>query len=252
VIHLLYIEFLKLKRNVPFLVLVALFAASVFGVNHAVEEISSGNARLGQALPFTFPDAWRSVAYFTSYLLVIPAVALVMHACAENTYRTSRQNVIDGLGRDQYVTGKVLVALSLALLATLLAGAAALVTGKTGVEPFSLAGIEYIFYFFLHAVMFLGAALLLALLLGRSAITIGVLVVYWLFAENVLEKYLVKLGAAGQLLPFGSSEHLLQLDAYRLARVDETLPVAVYIAAAVAYVVACYAACYWRFRRQDP
>ncbi|MDR2131121.1 MAG: ABC transporter permease [Odoribacteraceae bacterium] len=250
-IHLIHIEILKLRRNPSFLILLALFVLSVVGVNYVAAEIVNGNKELEKVIKFTFPEVWKSVAYIASYVLVIPGLMVIMHTCAEYTYRTHRQNIIDGLSRDQYITAKVLFVLGLALFSSGVTFVVAWFIGSLSGAPFSFEGCKYMGYFFIHAVMFLGLALLFALFLKRSAITIGIFVTYWLVIENVAEKYLCKLDDFGQLVPLGSSEHLLALDAYRIVSLVHLMPERFYLSAAVVYIVACYAACYCRYRKQN-
>jgi ABC-type transport system involved in multi-copper enzyme maturation permease subunit len=250
-LQLARVEFLKIRRNPSFLLLAGIFVASVVGVNRVVAGVVTGNDELERIIKYPFPHAWASVAYVTSYLLVIPALVVIMHACAEYTYRTNRQNVIDGWGRGQYITAKLILVVALALAATLLVAATALLEGTIAGGEFSLEGSERVAYFFLHAVMYLGLALLLALVLKRSAVTIGVFVAYWLFTENVAEKYLVKVDVAGQLLPLGSSEHLLELPVHAFVDSFSAMEVHVYVLASCAWIAACTLACYREYRKRD-
>lgn len=251
-LHLAHVEALKLKRNIPFLVLIALFVASMIGVNHVAAEIASDNNGARMLIPFTFPGIWKTVAYISSYLLVIPALVIIMHTCAEHTYRTHRQNVIDGLSRDQYITAKLLLVLALALFSTLLVFLVASLIGIFSGSSFSLVGVKNILYFFLHAAMFLSFALLLALLLKRSAIAMGILIIYWSVIENIAERYLCKVTSLGQLLPLASSEHLLDLDAHQFfAPKHVSMSTTAFLAATVAYILLCYLACYYHYRKRD-
>ena len=67
----------------------------------------------------------------------------------------------------------------------------------------------------------------------------------------MLERFTRELGSWGHLLPLASSEHLLELPAYRIVRADAGLSEQVFLIAAIAYVVACYVACYWKYRLQN-
>jgi ABC-type transport system involved in multi-copper enzyme maturation permease subunit len=259
-LHLIAIEILKLKRNRPFLILTVLFAISIFGANYIGSEITAKS-------PFNvykFPGVWSMVSFVSSFLIIIPCFTIIMHTCSEYTYRTHRQNIIDGLSRSQYITAKLLIVAALALLSTALTAVCAFVIGLNGDMPVAFNGIKYIFYFFIQTVTYLEISFLLALVLKKSALTIGLFFTYSLVIENILELYLNKIfnrlgfewaENLGHLLPLSSSDHLLVPDsiktAVNIANMGAQKPEYVYLAASIAYIVLCGAACYYRYKKQD-
>jgi ABC-2 type transport system permease protein len=85
--------------------LVALFAGS-----------SLYNHLWRQGPPFRLPDQWAAVVNVGSLFGLFSLLAIVVLLTAdERGWRTDRQNVIDGLTRDQYFAGKTLLLLVLAL-----------------------------------------------------------------------------------------------------------------------------------------
>ncbi|MDR3245381.1 MAG: ABC transporter permease subunit [Prevotellaceae bacterium] len=244
-LHLLNIEILKLQRNRSFLVLISLFVLSVFGVNYLAMELATNN-KFG----FSFPSVWRDITYISSFLLVIPGLIIIMHTCSEYSYRTHRQNIIDGLSRNQYITTKILFVVALALLSTILTFISAFVIGLSSDTTISFVDFRYIYYFFIQSLMYISLAFLFALLLKKSALSIGIFFIYSLIIENILERYLSKINA-GDLLPLSSSDHLLSLQVISTFIPKDSKPEFVYVIVSIIYIILCYAICYYRYEKQD-
>ena len=108
-LHLLKIEWLKIKGYKTFWVLTTLFLVSIAGLNYFVfnikQNISSGSAQANAIIgsPFDFPNVWHTVGYFSSFLLFIPGLMIITSITNEYTYKTHRQNIIDGWSRQQFI-----------------------------------------------------------------------------------------------------------------------------------------------------
>jgi hypothetical protein len=209
--------------------------------------------------PFNFPDVWKIVSFISSFLLVIPGFIMIMHTCSEYTYRTHRQNLIDGLSRNQYITAKILFVIALALFSTILTFVCALFIGISGDAPVSFNNFRYISYFFIQALMYTGLSFFFSLLLKKTALTIGVFFTYSLVLENVLEKYINKINIGvdniGQLLPLSSSDHLLLFDqlktAMEMASPGASKPEYVYLITSIIYIILFGYASYCLYKKQD-
>jgi hypothetical protein len=246
--HLLSIEILKLQRNRPFLVLISLFVLSVFGVNYLAAEFANATHKFA----FSFPSVWRDITYISSFLLVIPGLIIIMHTCSEYTYRTHRQNIIDGLSRNQYITTKILFVVALALLSTILTFISAFVIGLASDTAVSFVNFRFIYYFFIQSLMYISLAFLFALLLKKSALSIGIFFMYSLIIEDILERYLNKINVnIGDLLPLSSSDHLLSLQVINTFITKDPKPEFVYVIASIIYIILCYVLCYYRYEKQD-
>ena len=104
----------------------------------------------------------------------------------EYTFKTHRQNIIDGSSRREFITGKILMGLMLSLITTLFVtlnawGFGAAVSGK-----FSLEGIEFIGYSFVQSTCYLFFAMILAVLLRKSGLAITIFFMYGLIFEQLI------------------------------------------------------------------
>ena len=118
-------EWLKLKSYRPFWVVFTLYPVCLGGIvamslwgQRKMQEVAQ-NAGAGQAvdshLPFAFPVVWQSNTYIASWLHFIPAILLILTVTNEFSFRTHRQNLLEGWSRNQFLVAKGLTALGLSL-----------------------------------------------------------------------------------------------------------------------------------------
>jgi hypothetical protein len=234
-----------------------LFVISVFGVNYAISEILRSNPI--HSAKIAFPNVWEIIPFISSFLLIIPSFIIIMHTCSEYTYRTHRQNVIDGLSRNQYITTKILFVIALALFSTILTFVTAFIIGISSNTAISFKGFKYLYYFFVQAMAYISFAFLFALLLKKSALTIGLFFIYALIIENILEKYINRINIGidkiGGFLPLSSSDHLLLpgkvKSALDMVNMGDAHSEYVYLAVSIVYIALCCLVCYYRYEKQD-
>lgn len=225
-LRLLKIEWLKVRRYRAFILLSAIFAVSMVGLNYIVyiqvgrlgdmtaqyggpEGAGLGGMLLGH--PFAFPKVWQTVTYLSSFLLFIPGLVIILLTANEYGFKTHRQAVIDGLSRRQFMGTKIGVVLVTSLCVTLIAVVTASVFASAGSPGFTLAGARYIGYFFIQAVSYMSVALVLVLFFKRSGIAIGVYFLYVFIIKNLLAlllNYKVYDGL-GNYLPVKSADLLI-------------------------------------------
>lgn len=219
-LHLLKIEWLKVKNYKAFWILSILFLVSIWGINYIVYLIQQRIFEERKAKevatlligvpPYSFPRVWQMTTYVSSYLLFIPGLIMIILLSNEYSYKTHRQNIIDGLTRKQFITTKLIVGVVLAIIATITVIITAFGFGIFGEESISFDGMTYIFYFFLQALSFCWIAIIFSLLFKRSGIAIGVFFLYGLVLENVLVLVLNHyLDYSGRFLPIESSDAII-------------------------------------------
>ncbi len=262
-LHLLHIEWLKLKYYRTFWILVALFALSLFGVNYIVFEVqreafSSQGAMAASFLgnpPFRFPEVWQTVCFISSFLLFFPGLIIIILMTNEFSFKTHRQNIIDGLSRMEFIMVKVVLAAIVALASACLVMLVAVFFGlREGSASFTLANGYYLVYYFIQALSYTMLALLCAVIFRRSGISIGV---YFLYAV-VLEEALVRvtsyyLGSISQYLPLQSNDNLIPFPLFKsmvgqLITYPDALPMLI---TAAVYLALYVFICRYRFQKAD-
>jgi hypothetical protein len=124
-LHLLKIEWLKIKGYKTFGILATLFLVSILGVNYFAynfkQAAAQGNAQANILLgsPFSFPNVWHTVSYLSGFLLFIPGLMIITSITNEYTYKTHRQNIIDGWSRQQFIHVKIALIVIISILSTI-------------------------------------------------------------------------------------------------------------------------------------
>ena len=99
-------EWFKARHRVAFIVTLGLFAF----IQVMQHWDSALRARRDQDFTFALPEAWGAILGSDSTLLLIfGSIVVIMLASSEFTWRTARQNVIDGLDKTQWYWGKVIM-----------------------------------------------------------------------------------------------------------------------------------------------
>lgn len=225
-LKLLKTEWLKLKNYNAFIVLSSFFALGVFTTNYIVYTVNKnivGKATAGLVSafnPYNFENTWQTTSYATGWLLMLPALLLIILVTNEFTYRTNRQNIIDGWSRYEFINVKLMMALITAVVCTLLVIITALVFGFLSGSNFSLHSVSHVGFFFLKALSYNLLAVLLSVWIRRTGFAIGLYFIY-LGAENIISQLLdvwsmkiksdtgVDLGSMGDYLPMNASDGLL-------------------------------------------
>lgn len=221
--QLLHLEWMKVKSYRTFWILMALFAISMVGINYIYWDVkqqvaaadvvtrTAGSFIFGD---FGFPGVFKTVTQMSSWLLYFPGFIIIFHTSNEFTFKTHRQNIIDGLSRQQFVQAKLQVTVLLALACTLLVLLTAIVFGLiSGGGAITPQGLLYVFYFFIQSLVYLLFALNLSLLLRKAALAVGIFFIYGLIFDimiagtisklsgNSLGFYLMPLQVADELNP---------------------------------------------------
>jgi magnesium-transporting ATPase (P-type) len=217
----LLIEWMKLKNYRAFWVLIILYLLSIVGINYITFRVQENIVADQQAknmaqlligqLPYSFPVVWQMVAFTSSFLLFIPGLLMIMSVTNEYSYKTHRQNIIDGWTRRDFISSKMLLAVVLSVVSTIMVILTAALFGSLeGSQEFSLAHFDYIGYFFIQALSYIMAALLIAVLVKRGALAIGIYFLYTMVIENVIKSVLNHyFNNIGRYMPLQSTDELI-------------------------------------------
>jgi ABC-2 family transporter protein len=232
-ISLLRIEWLKMKKYNAFWWIMGITALSYPGINYifymAYDTIIQKNNTAGQLAkvyignPFTFPEVWHTVAYFSSWFVFIPAVVIIMFISNEYSFKTHRQNIIDGWSRSQFVTSKLMDVLIISLIISILYTAVALVSGFANHEQLtqsSWSQVQYIGLFTLQTFAQLSIAFLVGFLIRKAFMALGVFLFYYIILEPILVGvFRIYVNDIGRFLPLEISDRLIPVPAF-LGKID--------------------------------
>ncbi len=225
-VQLLRTEWLKIKNYTAFLLLSIGFGIGVIATNYIVFSVNKnivGQMNTGGLVsafsPYNFDMTWQTTSYATGWLLMLPALLIIILITNEFGYRTNRQNIIDGWSREQFINVKLMLALIAAVVSTLLVILTALTFGLFSGSDFSLKGFSHVGFFFLKALSYNLIAVFISVWIRRTGFAIGLYFIY-LGAENILSQLLdvwsmqlkrngTDLGGMGDYLPMNAADGLL-------------------------------------------
>ena len=222
----------------------------------------------------TFPEAWRSIIQMASNLgPIFLAALLILLFAPEFRWKTARQSVIDGLGREHLYWGKVLLLAALVALffaVPLVVGFVALIPSLGGgsggfVEPMDL---NYMLGFFVALLLFGTMGFMVSALVRAAGGGLGILLIYAICEQIVRELLSARWRALEGILDFLPATlfqtivdvqlHypalLARTNLLRAERGQDPLTFPdlwILLAAAAAYVVLFLALAYASVRRRD-
>jgi ABC-type transport system involved in multi-copper enzyme maturation permease subunit len=188
-LHLLKLEWLKVKNYRAFWIFLGLYIIGLFSINWIAYqlqvEVKKNNVPL-TIFPYDFPAVYQTIAWVSSWLLYFPGMLMILVITNEYNYKTHRQNIIDGLTRQQFVAAKILFGLCIAIVTTLSCFLIALYFGSDYSGSVSFKGIQYIGFSFIQTLCYLFLAMILALLMRRSGLALAVFFLYGLVFEQLI------------------------------------------------------------------
>ena len=228
-LHLLKIEWLKLKNYKAFWIFLGLYLVGLFSINYTSYYFQNDLQKSGfpiELLPYNYPKVYQTISFISSWLLYFPGMLIILIISNEYSFKTHRQNIIDGLTRREFILSKIMIAIILAILTTICCFIVAVAFGVTYSGRFSFEGIEYIGYCFVQALSYLFLAMILAVLLRRSGLALAIFFLYGLVFEQLIGGFVDKkildnhnfwyympLQASDVLIPFTFGKNVIYKDA---------------------------------------
>lgn len=149
------------------------------------------NININRIPLYHFPDIWQNLAWASGLLKMGLAIMVVISITNEYTYRTIRQNIIDGMSRKEFLLSKIYtnVLLSIFSMASvfLIAAVNGLIYSPEYDFPYGLTGVEFFPAYLLEVFAFLSFALMLGVLIQRSGLTIIMLLFSYLIELIIKE-----------------------------------------------------------------
>lgn len=189
--QLLAIEYLKLKKLSSLKVILLIYFGIVplwmLFLGFAFTNMG-GALGLKEEELYSFPGIWRFLTYSASWFNLLLAITIVIITCNEIHYRTMKQNVIDGLTKQQVILSKFYVIIGIALLVSVYTILLGFLIGGfySGFGGF-YKNIHYIPTYFLQTIGYFSFAFFFAVLVKRPALSIILFIVSFI-VEFVIGK----------------------------------------------------------------
>lgn len=222
---------MKVKNYRTFWILLGIIVVSIPAFSYMWYSILGNNfpkGKGGRSLlgsPFSFPDGWHTIAWFSSLLFILQAILVITLTTNEFTFKTHRQNIIDGWSRNQYNSVKLIGVLLLSLFSTVVVFLTVLGFGFIGnkmAPGISIwQGSRFIWFYLVEVLSYSMIAYLLAVLIKRSGLAIGLFLIY-MIVEQIVMSVLTGIFhvQAAQYLPEETTDRLVPFPLAQL--VDST------------------------------
>lgn len=198
--RLLKIDFRKYYYSKIFWILVSIYLALIVLVFFSAEKILNSVIieQAGQNSPvpvpsfslYSFPLVWHNLTFVGGFFKIFLALIVMSFITNEFTYKTIRQNVMMGMSRTNFLFSKLLFVFGLSFLSTFILFISGSILGIMHTEQPTMAlfleKIEFLPAYFLELFTFNSMALLLAFLIQRSGLSIGLLALYYYIIEPII------------------------------------------------------------------
>ncbi len=191
---LLKIEFAKVRNYKTFWIILGVYALLVPLWFVGLCQFISNLILQGMGPKFSsvasFPEIWQHITWTTAWWNILLGILVVILTCNEISFKTERQNIIDGLSRQQLILSKFLSLLTLTLAVTIYTTLVGFAFGLYyGGYSYMFTDIEYIAYYFLQTLGYFSVAYFFAVIVRKSALVIILYLVIFvtnLFWENII------------------------------------------------------------------
>ena len=235
-LRLLTIEFHKLKHNRASRVLSIIYfglltcIALIAAIKFDIGPVKFHLAELGI---FNFPYIWHFNTYIAAILKFFLLLVIVSMMANEYSYKTLKQNLIDGLSKKEFILSKFYTVIAFSFISTIFVFIVSAVLGfiYSDYNEFSIitTDLEYLFAFFVKLVGFFSFVLFFGILVKRSAFAVGAMFV-WLIIEGMAKGFLFytfrkadnitdRVADFMQFFPFESMSNLIKEPFSRLGAV---------------------------------
>lgn len=218
---------MKVRNYRTFWILLGITVLSIPGVNYAVYGImhlvTTNNGKTASPIsnPFAFPDGWHMICYVSSMLFIMQAILIITLTTNEFSFKTHRQNIIDGWSRSAFISVKLVGVLLLSILSTLVVLLTVLgfgfLTNHTAGTVSIWQDSRFLFFYFVQAISYSMIAFVIAALIKRSGLAIGLFLIY-MIVEQVVMGVLTNLlhFSPAQYLPEETTDRLIPMPGFHL------------------------------------
>jgi len=200
-LKLIKIEFKKILTYRVFWILMGLyFLFLVLGILMAGFTINSwlDNINKHSPIPFPhitiyfFPEIWHNIMFFASlrYILIFPAIVIIILITNEFTNKTIRQNIVNGMSRQEFLLSKLQLIFLISVLITIILIIGTLIIGMANTSNYTMAmmfnKMSFAGGFFIQIFSFLIFAFFTGFLLRNTGLSIAIFTLYAVIIEPVL------------------------------------------------------------------
>ncbi len=192
-LRLISIELYKIRHHRASLILIVayfLLLTSIALIAAIKFDIGPIKFYLAEQGIFNFPFIWHFNTFVAAVLKFFLLLVIVSMMSNEYSYVTLKQNLIDGLSKQEFILSKFYTVVLFALASTIFVFVVSLILGLiySDFNEMSIifSDLEYLPAFFVKLVGFFSFGLFLGILIKRSAFAVGAMVI-WSVLEGIIK-----------------------------------------------------------------
>lgn len=191
-IRLLKLEYLKNLNYSPFKIFAGIYFVILIAllfIGLVDFDLLGMKVNLKEQGMYDFPGVWNFTTWIVGLLKIFLGCIIVFSICQEFSNRMFKQNLIDGLSREEFIASKLLTILVFTGFSTLFVFVIAFILGKsysaTQESDLVFKEIYFIFNYFLKLFTFFTFLMFLSILFRKSIFVFLGFFMFW-FLEGVL------------------------------------------------------------------
>lgn len=151
---------------------------------------------------FNFPYIWHFNTWVASTIKFFLLLVIVSMMANEYSYKTLKQNLIDGISKKEFILSKFYTVVLFALVSTVFVFVVSMILGLLYSDynelPIIFTDLQYLLGFFVKLLGFFSFGLFAGMLVKRSAFAVGAMVVWWIIEGIVKLIIAIVLGTSGR------------------------------------------------------
>ncbi|MCK5171179.1 MAG: hypothetical protein KAQ75_14975, partial [Bacteroidales bacterium] len=139
---------------------------------------------------YQFPNIWKFFPWVASWFNLFLAIVIIILVGNEFSFRTFRQNVIDGLRRNDLIRGKLILIFTIAVYTLIMVLLAVFIFGLINTKNISFDIIfensYLILIYFVQAIGYMTLGLLISIIFRNNALSIIMFILYFFPIEPII------------------------------------------------------------------
>ena len=208
---------------------------------------------------YQFPNIWEFFPWVASWFNLFLAIVVILLVGNEFSFRTFRQNVVNGLSRNDLISGKLIMIVTIAVYTFLMVLLAILIFGMVYTNGITFTIVfeksYLILIYFIQAIGYMTIGMFIALVFRNNALSIIMFLLYFAIIEPVIRlifkaearrffpaKIISNLTPTPEFLTmtseksFTSSSGKSSLDFQEIGLIPESLPLDLTVIMAVGFI----------------
>jgi ABC-2 type transport system permease protein len=142
---------------------------------------------------FMFPNVWSTFAWVASWFNMLLAILVIVLTGNEFIYRTFRQQVLFGLSRKEFIYGRGILVLFLAVYSFVMVTLTGMVFGVVSTPDIQISlmfdNFGLIFVYMVQAIGYMIIGILLAVLFRNNSLAIIMYLLYFVLIEPIIRVF---------------------------------------------------------------